>query len=199
METLSLKVKNSIDSHQKMVGVLAPVGNQQPSPFRNSGKGSETIESNLSVNSIKDETRHMMKSELNPSGSMWPAPYLYDIDKDEDIVRPLVKTKAVYCDKSMEESGQLPVRGEFPSSKNGKFNSQDIIDYLNSINESVTLTPKDIEIHLPRLSIHINNSWWYIRKRLDQVTKYIGKSFDITATYGKNKTITINVTGVTNQ
>ena len=67
------------------------VGNQQPSSFRNGGEGSETIESNLSNNNFMDEISYMMKSELSPSGSMWPAPYLYDMNKDEDIVQTVEK------------------------------------------------------------------------------------------------------------
>ena len=91
METLSLKVKNSIDSHQKMVGVLAPVGNQQPSSFRNGGEGSETIESILSNNNFMDEISYMKKSELSPSGSMCLAPYYQDVSKGEDIVQTVEK------------------------------------------------------------------------------------------------------------
>ena len=69
------------------------VGNQQPSSFRNGGEGSETIESNLSNNNFMDEISYMMKSELNPSGSMCLAPYYQDGCKDEDLVWPLMKVR----------------------------------------------------------------------------------------------------------
>ena len=42
---INVNVKNYLDSHQKMASVLTLVGNQHPSPFRNSGEGSTTRES----------------------------------------------------------------------------------------------------------------------------------------------------------
>ena len=42
---INVNVKNYLDSYQKIVSVNSLVGNQHPSPFRNSGEGSTTRES----------------------------------------------------------------------------------------------------------------------------------------------------------
>ena len=76
-----------------MVSVNSLVGNQPPSSFRNGGEGSTTMESILSNNNFMDEISYMMKSELNPSGSMCLAPYYQDGCKDEDLVWPLMKVR----------------------------------------------------------------------------------------------------------